>query len=262
MGGYDATFSYFNRVALKFDETNHVASFLELDHRSGGAWGLKNVIFEKDAELFELFLRFGEHSKAQILQDLAFLKFFPEVNNNGYFVEVGVGDGIHVSNSYLFEKKFGWDGLLIEPNPVFGSLIPKNRSAKLDTRAANLLQKASAEFLVCSELSRLVDSGHDDHHKREGETTTVATATLSQILDENAAPKRIQFMSIDTEGTEYDVLRSLDFTKYHVDFLTIEHNYNKSKQDQIRKHMEILGYKCVSTTASLWDDWFVLDAKN
>jgi FkbM family methyltransferase len=256
-GGASQALAPINRLSLRLDPKNVLASFFEVNRRSGGTWGLKNVVFEKDVELMRLFAKYGEHQNAQLLQDLAYFKFFAPPASGGYFVEVGVGDGIHLSNTYFFEKAFGWSGLLVEPNPEFHSSIRRNRLARLDTRAASNSEREAAGFVACSELSRLSDVRYRDQHWRAGEEISVAMTTLTRILEDSDAPSTIDFMSIDTEGSELDVLMGLDFGRYKFKFITVEHNFVTDKRNRIRGHMLSAGYRCVSTDASLWDDWFI-----
>ena len=68
-------------------------------------------------------------------------------------------------------------------------------------------------------------------------------------------------MSIDTEGTELDVLEGLDFDRYAVDFITVEHNYVSEKRERIHRFLGQKGFRCVSNAASFWDDWYVPNAK-
>ena len=257
VGGASRVFASVNRISLWLDRANALASFFELNRKSGGTWGLKNVVFEKDSELLRLFTRYGEHQRAQLLQDLAYLKFFNRVSDCGYFVEVGVGNGIHLSNTYFFEKEFRWRGLLVEPNPSFHASIRETRSARLDTRAAFSSESDMKEFVARSELSGLRDAQYRDKRASVGSEIKVATTTLTRILEDNGAPETINFMSIDTEGSELDILKGMDFSRYRVDFITVEHNFVPDKRSRIRQHLELQGYRCISTDASLWDDWFV-----
>ncbi|NDW04367.1 FkbM family methyltransferase [Jiella pacifica] len=246
----------FSRLSLRLDRYNPVASFAELNRRTGGEWGLKNVVFEKDPELFALFMQYGLHQRAQILQDLAYLKHFGVPDRGGFFVEVGVGDGIHLSNTHLFEKQFGWDGLLVEPNPAFHDPIRASRSASLETSAA-FDAAGSMDFVCSGELSGLTNGTGRDHRRREGRIVEVPTATLTEIFQRHSVPERIQFLSIDTEGSELNVLQGLDFTRYAVDFVVVEHNFDAEKREAVARLMADRGFRNASSAASLWDDWFV-----
>lgn len=249
-----------NKYSLWLDQSNSLSSFFELNRKSDGAWGLKNAVFEKDEELLKLFMRYGENQRAQLLQDLAYLKFFKPSGPDGFFVEVGAGDGVHVSNTYFFEKEFGWHGLLVEPNPAFHASIRKHRTAHLETRAAFSSAADAAPFLAHGELSHLGGSNRPDGHVHAGQEIDVSTATLTRIFDDNDAPETINYMSIDTEGSELEILMGLDFDRYKIDFLTIEHNFVDEKRKRIREYMTSAGYAFSSSAASLWDDWYIRPA--
>jgi FkbM family methyltransferase len=81
------------------------------------------------------------------------------------------------------------------------------------------------------------------------------TATLDEILEKAKAPKWIDYMNIDVEGAEYEVLRGFSLDRYSVGAFTIEHNYEVEKRDLIRKLLEAKGYVRVRS----WevDDWYV-----
>jgi hypothetical protein len=75
-------------------------------------------------------------------------------------------------------------------------------------------------------------------------------------LKEHGAPERIGFLSIDTEGSEYEILRNFDFRAYKFNFITVEHNFEKPREaihNLLTKH----GYSRVLTELSKWDDWYV-----
>ena len=71
-------------------------------------------------------------SKSQVFQDL-FVLFYMNKKKTGYFIEVGGGNGVDISNSFILEKNFNWKGMICEPNIYLQENIKKNRSAKLIT---------------------------------------------------------------------------------------------------------------------------------
>jgi hypothetical protein len=89
----------------------------------------------------------------------------------------------------------------------------------------------------------------------EAPVVELVTATLDEILEKAKAPKRIDYMSIDVEGAEYDVLRGLSLDTYEIGGFTIEHNYEEAKRELIRKLLESKGHVRVRS----WevDDWYV-----
>lgn len=156
---------------------------------------------------------FGQHGEDLWLDEHVF-----KGKRNGVFVEVGVGlDGLFQSNTAFFEKERGWDGLLIEPVPTSCVKIRNNRSARVIEAAVVLHEGVTS---IC------IDAEHPDlsHSPRPGEDATlvcVPAYDLVQIAREAARP--IDLLSIDTEGTELDVLESNDWTLYRPAAVIVEH---------------------------------------
>ncbi|MER9651412.1 FkbM family methyltransferase [Mesorhizobium sp. M0199] len=198
------------------------------------------------------------YSKSQLLQD-AFCLSASSGKTNGFFVEVGVGNGIDLSNTYLLEKKFGWSGILVEPNTSYHEGIRSERSAILDVRAAT---SRSGDFLTFEEME-----GEGMHSRLAGTSSAAATgeikkyqvetASLDSILNKHDAPDVIDYVSLDTEGNEMDVLQGLSLDKRQVNVFTIEHNFEPGKSDRIKRFLGQHGYVSVFEDVSLFDVWLV-----
>ena len=94
---------------------------------------------------------------------------------------------------------------------------------------------------------------------KKGKKYKVKTITLLDLLDVHNAPKFIDYLSIDTEGSEYDILNAFDFQKYKFNVITCEHNFTPMREkiyDLLMKN----GYKRKFTNISRVDDWYVYDA--
>ena len=185
------------------------------------------------------------YSRAQLFQDL-FVVLASEEKQGGFFVEVGVGNGEYLSNTFLLEKKFAWRGILVEPSPTFHKSIVEKRTAILDTRAAFSRSGQRMDLLVNSgwgEISTLEQFRNSDTLTRSGITIPVTTVTLDDLLIENRAPTTIDYISIDTEGSEYEVLKGLDFDKTKVLIFSIESNYNREKLNEIEQLLIDRGYR-------------------
>lgn len=169
--------------------------------------------------------------------------------NNGVCVEVGAANGIKGSNSLYFEK-LGWDALCIEPNPNQIKSLKKYRknimtyAVSKEIGVMDLTVFEVGEKNIMSSLTSLVpDTRLVESHSHIINNTykvPVKVETLSKILEIANYPKKIDFISIDTEGTELDVLESMDFEKYDVSLYIIENNYNDSC---IEEFMNKKGYK-------------------
>lgn len=198
-------------------------------------------------------------SKAQLFQDI-FALTQSGWKQNGYFVEVGVGDGEFLSNTYLLEKEFNWNGLLVEPDPRSHHLIEKNRTAQLDKRAAFSVSGQEVDFLcndASGELSTIASFSDSDHHVRAGRSIKVKTITLNDLFAERRVPAKFDYLSVDTEGSEFDVLSSIDFSRFQPAAISVEHNYDQARLSKIEALLNKSGYRKVMPNLSQWDAWFV-----
>lgn len=201
-----------------------------------------------------------ESSKAQLRQDLFALSVVG-FDLPGYFVEFGAGDGEWLSNSWLLEKKFGWTGLLAEPAKIWHRKLAANRKCRVDTRCVWHSSGETIEFdeADTAELSTISKYAGKDIHNDIRNTTrryAVETVSLADLLDQASAPRYIDYLSIDTEGSEFDILAGFDFDKYRFKVITCEHNYGKNRIPMIEL-LEGKGYKRRHPEISRFDDWFV-----
>ena len=194
-------------------------------------------------------------SKSQLQQDLASLTV-AGFKRDGFFVEFGATDGVTLSNTYLLEKNFGWTGILAEPSQEWHSRLRQNRSAEISTDAVWSQTGLTLQFLENAEFSTLVEFKNSDRHTRRGRTYDVSTISLNDLLALHAAPEYIDFMSVDTEGSELEVLQELDFSSYKFGFICVEHNFTEARS-KIHDLLSNNGYRRVLEDVSEWDDWFV-----
>ncbi len=194
-----------------------------------------------------------QESYSQLSQDIHVCDFY-DGKQDGYFVDVGANDGITLSNTYLLEKKYNWKGICIEPEPTNYDKLITNRSTICDKHVVFSKSNDIVEFAIMGNNGLL--SGIADYVKRDPnrqvEIIMIPTMTLTDILDMYGAPRLIDYLTIDTEGTEIEVLKGLNMSKYIVGYLSIEHNYDVNKRKKIRDILYAGGYiyKCENK----WDD--------
>ena len=199
-------------------------------------------------------------SKSQINQDIFALC---ELNfmKNGFFVDFGATDGITLSNSYLLEKEYGFNGILAEPNPRQRKNIKSIRSAIVEEHCVWAESGLTLSFLDVGDHSTLEKFSSQDLHseKRKNQKIfMVETISLTDMLCKYDAPNLIDYLSIDTEGSEFDILSSHDFSKYMFKVITVEHNY-ELQREQIFNLLTQHGYQRKFEDISLQDDWYVLN---
>ena len=197
----------------------------------------------------------------QILQDLWVL-YELDFQPSGYFVEFGAYDGTFHSNTKLLEERFGWTGLLVEPNPVLADALRVSRTATVDSRCVWDVTGETVDLLVTSdaELSTVVAHATADLHTTARKATAmrtvaVPTVSLDDLLDEHSAPMDIDFMSVDTEGTELRILRAFDFSRHRPRLVAVEHNGRREEQD-LDALMSSQGYERRFRSMSDWDAWY------
>ncbi|ANW00701.1 FkbM family methyltransferase [Bradyrhizobium icense] len=198
-------------------------------------------------------------SRSQIFQDLFVLSILGE-KRSGYFVEFGAADGEFLSNSVLLERGYGWRGIVAEPSRGTHAALQANRACSVDlrcvwTKTGETLQFSESPETVFSTISSA--RGLDERGRDGAIEYPVETVSLNDLLIEHNSPKEIDYLSIDTEGTELPILSAFDFSKRSFRVITVEHNYGPQRQ-QIFSLLTSLGYKRMFESISLWDDWYVL----
>jgi FkbM family methyltransferase len=143
--------------------------------------------------------------------------------------------------------------LCIEPNPEYYKLVENIRQESVQC-ACGSTSGTQIPFTVfdigqrniMSSLSglkpdpRLVKEHEEKNLINNSYEILVDVQTLDNILTEFSYPKKIDFISIDTEGTELDVLKGLDLFNWDISLLVVENNYN---DPEIEEYLNACGYK-------------------
>lgn len=192
-------------------------------------------------------------STSQLNQDLFVLGIL-DLKKNGFFVEFGACDGKYLSNTFILEKFFNWSGILSEPCSHWHYDLGRNRSTKINH---NCVCDYSGKEVIFHE-------NPNDHAlsgiMQDSSLTSsypVASISLMDLLESNNAPLEIDFISIDTEGTEFEILKTFDFKKYSVKIWSVEHNYNHANRNAIIDLFTQNGYRKTPSFYTRFDDWFI-----
>jgi FkbM family methyltransferase len=210
------------------------------------------------------FLRFCaknlHRSRAQFMQDL-FVLYQLNEKRQGYFVEFGATDGLTLSNTHLLEADYGWKGILAEPARCWHTALRRNRHVEIDVRAVWAETGKSLEFneALWPDLSTINTFSNTDGHaagRSRGNRYDVESVSLNDLLKDHGAPSRIDYLSLDTEGSEFDILANFDFENYEIRVITVEHNFTQNR-DRILQLLSSKGYRRVLDRLSDCDDWYV-----
>ena len=205
-------------------------------------------------------------SHSQLFQDL-FVAFVLGEKKGGRFLEFGATNGVELSNSLLLEQHYGWTGVLAEPDPQWQQALKENRkSAAIITDCIYSKTGQKLEFLSSAHgvLSSLKDFAENDKDGMSGntaarlskyDTVMVETLSLNDVCEQHFSDG-LDYMSVDTEGSEYEILASFDFDRCRPTVMTVEHNFS-SAQQQLDKLMNKRGYARIFRHQSEFDAWYV-----
>jgi len=164
---------------------------------------------------------------------------------------------VDLNNTWLMENQFGWTGLLAEPAQSWHENLKANRNCAIDTRC---VWKASGETLDFTEAPRGENSAISSYvktsRKVRGTTYQVETVSLNDLLTQQNAPDVIDYISVDTEGSEFEILNATDFDRWSFRVMTVEHNHEPQRQD-VFDLLTSKGYTRVYEAVSRFDDWYV-----
>ncbi len=160
---------------------------------------------------------------------------------HGVFVDVGAHDGVTFNNTLYFETHHNWTGINIEPIKRVYDSLALHRPRCINIQCAVCNQEGETDFLCNTGYTEMIsgikdtfDVRHLQRLQRENEqmgSTTeivrVPTKKMATILEEHNVT-RVHYLSIDVEGAEFEVIRSVDFDKVFIDVIGFENNYYDS----------------------------------
>lgn len=203
----------------------------------------------------------ASRSVSQLGQDLWVLEQ-TGYKRDGFFVEFGATDGVRLSNSWLLEAEFGWRGICAEPNPDLFARLQANRRCVTSPACIGGRSGEEVEFILADAFGGITAFAQLDLHaerreafRRDGRVMRMVTVSLEDFLIAHDAPQEIDYLSIDTEGSEYEILRHFPFDRWRIRLITVEHN-NTPQRELIHRLLEPLGYR---RREMQFDDWYALD---
>ena len=246
----------------RLDPLNVAVRAEKVMFRSARALGLEGALFPAHAD----FIRFRDGnsriSKSQIGQDL-FVLWKLGMKRGGYFVEVGAASGDELSNTCALERQFGWDGICAEPGRRWHPRLRQGRRCRIDERCVWSTSGLQLDFMECDvgELSTVASLATSDDLERgqlEAQSYRVDSVSLTDLLVQHGAPSVIDYLSIDTEGSELEILASHDFGRFTFRVITVEHNRVAGRRSAIARLLRSKGYRREMPSLSRFDDWYVL----
>ena len=219
--------------------------------RSTGAGGFNGFFvldseenYAKTGKVFN-----GEQYYSQAYQDYFLDNYIFRKKHGGFFLDIGGNDPVNINNTYFFEKSRGWKGLAFEPMTAQREKWKTSRETECLPYA---LGRADGEAEFCEYYDHGM-SGFSKEVEYSGSVKArykVPVRRLTDILSERGI-SHVDFVSLDVEGAEIDVLRGIDFSKVEIDCFTIENNKGLRRERRLRKFLREAGYRL---KAKLWLD--------
>lgn len=204
----------------------------------------------KNSKAYSFVLLNIKNSTSQIFQDL-FILYFLDKKEKGYFIEIGGGDGYFLSNSFMLETKYSWTGIICEPSKI-------NLNNFIKRKCTIIKEPISGK---CNEIVTFYEntdpylSGIKNNHNKT--KYDLKTLCLNHLLKNHCNNKTIDYLSIDTEGNELEIISNFNFKNYKISLITIEHNFNSNKRNEIKKILEKNNFKRIFKNISYMDDWYM-----
>lgn len=208
---------------------------------------------------------------SQIEQDKYYVQNIIKYKKNGTFLDIGSYDGITFSNTYYLEKHLNWSGICIEPNPSMFQKCKENRKSIVCNKAIFEKSNEKIEFIIpcgnnieggIEQLCGLKEFIREKNLKKDFinqyskyNTILVDTVNINELLDTHNL-HNIDYMSLDTEGYELNILKSINYEKNIIKYITVEHGNDDDYQTQIKEFLESKNY--IRHRNNKWDDEYML----
>ena len=193
-------------------------------------------------------IKSSQESFAQVGQDSIVLDL---IGSNGYFIDLAANDALDLTNTLALESK-GWAGLCVEPNSAYwyglshrkctvvGALVAGTKSEQMKVKFRGVFGG-----IVGKLDNRLAN------RKKEPDASEVTryTAPISEVLNKFQVPRTIDYMSLDVEGSEYEIMKDFPFETYTIRLLTVE-----SPNKQLKALLQEKGYLYLAEIAT-WGEY-------
>jgi Methyltransferase FkbM domain len=173
-----------------------------------------------------------------------------------YFVDLAANDARLLSNTYALEQYHGWQGLCIEPNPLYWYNLSHVRKG-CHIVAAVIGNQSRVYFRhEAGDHGGIADAGFDNGKRWQKNSLVEDTVPLATVLDRYQAPSVIDYWSLDVEGAESMVLAQFPFDRYRFRIITAERILRKIA---IRQRLEQYGYHFIARLSHFGETLWIHD---
>ncbi|PXF40377.1 Protein Star [Gracilariopsis chorda] len=163
---------------------------------------------------------------SQFAQDAyLYVKHFNRLNRRGVYLDVASNDAIKISNTYFMDRCLGWRGLCVEANPKYYERIFRERSCQLVPTCASATDGEVVQFKLRGEIGGVVGDTYKYGNNSKGTLTEARCMSVQTMLDRSKTT-HVDYMSLDVEGHEVEVLKGIDWERARIDVISVEANEN------------------------------------
>ena len=161
-----------------------------------------------------------QESFAQVKQDLILLDL---IGPNGYFIDLAANDAKDLTNTLVLERH-GWRGLCVEPNPIYWYGLSHRKCTVVGALVGGTKRKVQVKFRgVFGGIVGYMDQKLANRKKEpDAVTEDRYTAPIKDVLEIYQVPHTIDYLSLDVEGSEYEIMKDFPFDEYRIKILTVE----------------------------------------
>lgn len=198
---------------------------------------------------------------SQCQEDSFLYENFFKNKKNGVYIELGALNGVLYSNTKFFEDTLGWKGILIEPHPVMfkGLQATRPNNFLFNDLVSCHKEELIFRYFLCehaavsgventltkTNINVFFDSDNEWHKSLRQDRIKIKPKTLTEIV-KSTNITHIDFLSLDVEGHEFEVLQSWDFS-IPIDLILIEMlGHDEEKEELCRSLLIEKGYKFVT----------------
>lgn len=210
---------------------------IEFPSSSNTAYSLNNYSLTYNSQVMQ----------DRILLQLLNIKQLENLKHNGFFIEAGAYDGQTISNTLHLERFKNWTGLLVEPSKENYNLLKKvNR--KSYTINCCLTANNTSLYKTYAEAGpfSIITTDTTDSDTKSDKSKIIICHSLNKILKKLFKlinfNRKIDYLSLDIEGSEKEMIEAFDWQKYEISLLNIEYNQNKTLYNWIKNYLGNYGY--------------------
>jgi hypothetical protein len=184
----------------------------------------------------------NERSKwhSQATQDRIVISLLRD-KREGFFIDLAANDARKLSNTYALERRFGWQGLCIEPNPEYWFDLSRFRTCKVVAAIVGQDRMEEIKFNYRGVYGGINREDFDNGEEYKTESIPAFTVPLQEVLERTDTPRVIDYLSLDVEGAEAYIMKNFPLSSYRIKIMTVERPDNELLLHLLANGFKLMG---------------------